>query len=112
MPFSSYKTTTMISTNQKPGCAIKMGNHLHSTNQRAERCRDVILYSYTTNLLSVSVDPAVGPHQSRGNSSRTRQTRNQVTTRVAPDTELAGYPAAGYPANLFCRVWPDIQLNS
>ena len=36
-------------------------------------------------------------------------------SRVAPDTELAGYPAAGYPANLFCRISgirPDIRLNS
>ena len=27
-----------------------------------------------------------------------------IFCRVAPDTELAGYPAAGYPANLFCRI--------
>ena len=27
-----------------------------------------------------------------------------LLTRVAPDTYLAGYPAAGYPANLFCRI--------
>ena len=45
--------------------------------------------------------------------------------RVAPDNELAGYPAAeypaagypaaGYPANLFCRIFgirSDIWLNS
>ena len=35
--------------------------------------------------------------------------------RVAPDAELAGYPAAGYLANLFCRISgirPDIRLNS
>ena len=39
----------------------------------------------------------------------------EVVTRVAPDTELAGYPAAGYPANLFCRISgirPDIRLNT
>ena len=27
-----------------------------------------------------------------------------VSYRVVQDTELAGYPAAGYPANLFCRI--------
>ena len=31
---------------------------------------------------------------------------HKVGLRVATDTELAGYPAAGYP------VWPDIWLNS
>ena len=38
-----------------------------------------------------------------------------VKYRVAPDTEFAGYPAAGYPANLFCRISGirrDIWLNS
>ena len=25
-------------------------------------------------------------------------------SRVAPDTALAGYPVAGYPANFFCRI--------
>ena len=40
---------------------------------------------------------------------------NSMAIRVAPDTRLAGYPAAGYPANLFCRISgirPDIRLNS
>ena len=38
-----------------------------------------------------------------------------LTLRVAPDTELAGCPAFGYPANLFCRISgirPDMWLNS
>ena len=38
-----------------------------------------------------------------------------ILCRVAPDTELTGYSAAGYPANLFCRISgirPDIRLNS
>ena len=38
-------------------------------------------------------------------------THKQVNIRVAPDTGLAGYPAAGYPANLFCRI-SGIWLNS
>ena len=29
---------------------------------------------------------------------------NIFVSRVAPDTEFAGYLAAGYPANLFCRI--------
>ena len=37
-----------------------------------------------------------------------------VISRVATDTDLAGYPAAGYPAIIFAGypVWPDIRLNS
>ena len=37
------------------------------------------------------------------------ETIGKVACRVAPDTELAGYPA-----NLFCRIsciQPDIRLN-
>ena len=42
---------------------------------------------------------------------RYRETEIQVETeiRVAPDTELAGYLAAGYPANNFDGYLPDIR---
>ena len=34
-----------------------------------------------------------------------------ILSRVVPDTDLAGYPAAGYPANNFAG-YPDIRPDS
>jgi len=33
------------------------------------------------------------------------------TIRVAPDTDLAGYPAAGYPANIFAGYPVSGQIS-
>ena len=46
----------------------------------------------------------------RGNLKKILKGLFTVQCRVVPDTDLAGYPAAGYPVNNFCRI-PDIRLG-
>ena len=60
----------------------------------------IVMFEYNKNMKALRIGP---PNATIG--------KGWTLIRVAPDTE---YPAAGYPANLFCRISgirPDIRFH-